>query len=32
MNVNQLIKKQKWKKIFVYHADIHSETENATDW
>ena len=30
--VNQLIKKQKWKKIFVYHADIHSETENATDW
>lgn len=30
--VNQLIKKQKWKKIFVYHVDIHSETENATDW
>lgn len=30
--INQLIKKQKWKKIFVYHADIHSETENATDW
>lgn len=30
--VNQLIKKQKWKKIFVYHADIHSEMANATDW
>lgn len=30
--VNQLIKKQKWKKIFVYHADIHLEMANATDW
>ena len=30
--VNQLINKQKWKKIFVYHADIHSEMANATDW
>lgn len=30
--VNQLIKKQKWKKIFVCHADIHSEMANATDW
>lgn len=29
--VNQLIKKQKWKKIFVYHADIHSEMANAID-
>lgn len=29
--VNQLIKKQKWKKIFVYHADLHSEMENAID-
>ena len=30
--VNQLIKKQKWKKIFVYHADLHSKTANVTDW
>lgn len=30
--VNQLIKKQKWKRIFVYLADLHSEMENATDW
>lgn len=30
--VNQLIKKQKWKRIFVYHVDLHSEMENATDW
>lgn len=30
--VNQLIKKQKWKKIFVYRADIHLEMANATDW
>ena len=30
--VNQLIKKQKWKNIFVYHADIHLEMANATDW
>lgn len=29
--VNQLIKKQKWKKIFVYHADLHSEMANAID-
>ena len=29
--VNQLIKKQKWKRIFVYHADLHSETANAID-
>ncbi len=30
--VNQLIKKQKWKRIFVYLADLHSKTANATDW
>lgn len=29
--VNQLIKKQKWKRIFVYLADLHSEMENAID-
>lgn len=29
--VNQLIKKQKWKKIFVYLADLHSEMVNAID-
>lgn len=29
--VNQLIKKQKWKRIFVYLADLHSETANAID-
>lgn len=29
--VNQLIKKQKWKKIFVYHADLYSEMANAID-
>lgn len=29
--VNQLIKKQKWKRIFVYHADLHSEMANAID-
>lgn len=27
--VNQLIKKQKWKRIFVYLADLHSEMANA---
>lgn len=27
--VNQLIKKQKWKRIFVYLADFHSEMANA---
>lgn len=31
IKVNQLIKKQKWKRIFVYLADLHSETENAID-
>lgn len=30
--VNQLIKKQKWKRIFVYLADLHSEMVNAIDW
>lgn len=29
--VNQLIKKQKWKRIFVYLADLHSEMANAID-
>lgn len=29
--VNQLIKKQKWKRIFVYLADLHSEMVNAID-
>lgn len=29
--VNQLIKKQKWKRIFVYLADWHSEMANAID-
>lgn len=29
--VNQLIKKQKWKRIFVYLADLHLEMENAID-
>lgn len=29
--VNQLIKKQKWKRIFVYLADFHSEMANAID-
>ena len=32
IKVNQLIKKQKWKRIFVYLADLHSEMANATDW
>ena len=27
--VNQLIKKQKWKRIFVYLADLHLEMENV---
>ena len=27
IKVNQLIKKQKWKRIFVYLADLHSEME-----
>ena len=27
--VNQLIKKQKWKRIFVYLADLHSEMANV---
>ena len=27
--VNQLIKKQKWKRIFVYLADLHLEMANA---
>lgn len=31
IKVNQLIKKQKWKRIFVYLADLHSETANAID-
>lgn len=31
IKVNQLIKKQKWKRIFVYLADLHSEMENAID-
>ena len=31
IKVNQLIKKQKWKRIFVYHADLHSEMANAID-
>mgnify|MGYP007028189162 CR=1 FL=1 len=30
--VNQLIKKQKWKKIFVHHVSLPSEIANATDW
>ena len=30
--VNQLIKKQKWKKIFVYHVDLPSEMASVTDW
>lgn len=30
--VNQLIKKQKWKKIFVHHVSLPSEMANATDW
>ena len=29
--VNQLIKKQKWKRIFVYLADLHLEMANAID-
>nr|DAN15324.1 MAG TPA: Transcriptional regulator, AbiEi antitoxin, Type IV TA system [Caudoviricetes sp.] len=29
--LNQLIKKQKWKRIFVYLADLHSEMANAID-
>lgn len=29
IKVNQLIKKQKWKRIFVYLADLHSEMANA---
>lgn len=29
--INQLIKKQKWKRIFVYLADLHSEMANAID-
>ena len=29
--VNQLINKQKWKRIFVYLADLHSEMANAID-
>lgn len=29
--VNQLTKKQKWKRIFVYLADLHSEMANAID-
>lgn len=29
--VNQLIKKQKWKRIFVFLADLHSEMANAID-
>lgn len=29
--VNQLIKKQKWKRIFVYLADLHSEMATAID-
>lgn len=29
--VNQLIKKQKWKRIFVYLANLHSEMANAID-
>ena len=29
--VNQLIKNQKWKRIFVYLADLHSEMANAID-
>ena len=29
--VNQLIKKHKWKRIFVYLADLHSEMANAID-
>lgn len=29
--VNQLIKKQKWKRIFVYLADLHSEMANTID-
>lgn len=29
--VNQLIKKQKWKRIFVYLADLHLEMESAID-
>ena len=31
IKVNQLIKKQKWKRIFVYLADLHSEMANAID-
>lgn len=31
IKVNQLIKKQKWKRIFVYLADLHLEMENAID-
>ena len=29
--VNHLIKKQKWKRIFVYLADLHLEMANAID-
>lgn len=29
--VNQLINKQKWKRIFVYLADLHLEMANAID-
>ena len=29
--VNQLIKKQKWKRIFVYLADLHLEMANVID-
>ena len=28
---NQLINKQKWEKIFVYLADLHSVMANAID-
>ena len=31
IKVNQLIKKQKWNRIFVYLADLHSEMANVID-